>query len=348
MPVRFSHKSGLISPLEIIPAKHFPQTRINLSDRNHPFETFSANQDHFPRRKSSLPDISCESGSISPTGIIPLRLFPQIRINLPAGNHPCQAFPVNQDQFTRRKSSLQKLFIKSGSISPTKIIPPRYFYQIRITPPPKMHPQPRFQANQDNSLTKSPGPNASPTTRKSSRTSFFSNHQLLIIQQLISHQAFSFPGLIRSNVQKLRDRRSNVLYAYILKLFAGFKIFSLDDKRYGHILRRIRAVRSVMTAVVRGNYDRKIIRKGVHNPVPFRQPELIKLYTSLRQNPQRRFYRMRQRRCCSLNAAEAGVSAPMLQFEGGISLSPSSSIPQLKKQISRSVRSRDPFFATNL
>lgn len=180
--------------------------------------------------------------------------------------------------------------------------------------------------------------------------SFVGNHQLPIIQQLTSHQAFSFPGSIRSNVQKLRDRRSNVLYAYILKLFAGFKIFSLDDERYDHILRRIGAVRSVMTAVVRGNYDSKIIRKGVHNPVTFRQPELIKLsfYTSLGQNPQRRFYRMWQRRCCSLNAAEAGASAPMLQFECGISLSPSSSIPQLKKQISRSVRSRDPFFATNL
>ena len=90
-----------------------------------------------------------------------------------------------------------------------------------------MHPQPRIQANQDNSLTKSPAPNASQTASKSSRssfpaiTSFFSNRQLPIIQQLISHQAFSFPGLIRSNVQKLRDRRSNVLYAYILKLFAG-------------------------------------------------------------------------------------------------------------------------------
>lgn len=182
-----------------------------------------------------------------------------------------------------------------------------------------MHPQPRFQANQDNSLTKSPVPNASPTASKSSRSSFshqhishqlFSNHQLPIIQQLISHQAFSFPGLIRSNVQKLRDRRSNLLYAYILKFFAGFKIFSLDDERYDHILRRIGAVRSVMTAVVRGNYDSKIIRKGVRNPVTFRQPELIKLsfYTSLGQNPQRRFCRMRQkpvrqRRCCSLKAA---------------------------------------------
>lgn len=303
-------------------------------------------------------------------GSHPCETFPAIRMNFRVGNHPCETFPVNQDQFSRRKSSLQKLFIKSGSIHPLEIIPPRHFYQIRITPPPKMHPQPRFQENQDNSLTKSPVPNASPTASKSSRSNFshqqiishqlfsnrqlFSNHQLPFIQQLISRQAFSFLGLIRSNVQKLRDRRSNVLYAYILKLFAGFKIFSLDDERYDHILRRIGAVRSVMTAVVRGNYDSKIIRKGVRNPVTFRQPELIKLsfYTSLRQNPQRRFYRMRQkpvrqRRCSSLNA-EAGASAPMLQFEGGISLSPSSSIPQLKKQISRSVRSRDLFFATNL
>lgn len=107
--------------------------------------------------------------------IIPVRFFPQIRINFPVGNHPCQTFPVNQDQFTRRKSSLQKLFIKSGSICPTKIIPPRHFYQIRITFPPKMHPQPRFQANQDNSLTKSPVPNASPTASKSSRSNF--SHQ---------------------------------------------------------------------------------------------------------------------------------------------------------------------------
>ena len=246
-----------------------------------------------------LPDISCKSGSFSLTKIIPARHFPQIRIIFPDENHPSQTFPVNQDQFPSWKSSLQKLFIKSGSIHPLEIIPPRHFYQIRITPPPKMHPQPRFQANQDNSLAKSPVPNASPTTRKSSRTSFVSNHQLPIIQQPISHQVFSFPGLIRSNVQKLRDRRSNVLYAYILKLFAGFKIFSLDDERYGHILRRIGAVRSVMAAMIRGNHNGKIIWKGVHNPVAFRQPELIKLsfYTSLRQDPQRRFYRMRQFEC---------------------------------------------------
>lgn len=135
--------------------------------------------------------------------------------------------------------------------------------------------------------------------------SFVSNHQLPIIQQFISHQAFSFPGLIRSNVQKLRDRRSNVLYAYILKLFAGFKIFSLDDERYDHILRRICAVRSVMTAVVRGNYDSKIIRKGVRNPVTFRQPELIKLsfYTSLGKIRKGGFTECGRSRCSSADVA---------------------------------------------
>ena len=139
---------------------------------------------------------------------------------------------MNQDQFTRRKSSLQELFIKSGSISLLGIIPPRHFHQIRITSPLKMHPQPRIQANQDNSLTKSPAPNAFQTASKSSRssfpaiTSFFSNRQLLINQQIFSHQAFSFPGSIRSNVQKLCDRRCNILYAYILWLFLDLEIFS--------------------------------------------------------------------------------------------------------------------------
>lgn len=174
------------------------------------------------------------------------------------GSHPCETFPVNQDQFLRRKSSLQDFSCKLGSISPPEIIPPRHFYHIRITSPLKMHPQPRIQANQDNSLTKSPAPNASQTASKSSRssfpaiTSFFSNRQLLISQHLFSHQAFSFPGLIRNNVQKLRGRRSNVLYAYILRFFSDLEIFSLDDERYGHILWRIGAVRSVMTAVARG------------------------------------------------------------------------------------------------
>ena len=139
------------------------------------------NQDQFPRRKSSLQKLFIKSGSIHPLEIIPPRYFLQIRINLPDENHPSQTFPANQDHFPRRKSSLQKLFIKSGSIFPLGIIPPRHFYQIRITPPPKMHPQPRFQANQDNSLAKSPVPNASPTASKSSRSNF--SHP-----QIISHQ----------------------------------------------------------------------------------------------------------------------------------------------------------------
>ena len=132
-----------------------------------PVRFFPTNQDQSPYWKSSLPDISRKSGSFFPTKIIPAKAFHQIRINLPDENHPSQIFPANQDHFPRRESSLQKLFIKSGSISP-----------------PKMHPQPRFQENQDNSLAKSPVTNASPTASKSSRSNF--SHQ-----QIISHQLFS-------------------------------------------------------------------------------------------------------------------------------------------------------------
>ena len=138
----------------------------------HPCQAFPANQDEFPSWKSSLQKLFIKSGSIFPLEIIPPRHFLQIRINFPAGNHPCKSFSSNQDQFTRRKSSLPDISCESGSIFPLEIISPRHFYQIRITPPPKMHPQPRFQENQDNSLAKSPVPNASPTTRKSSRTNF--------------------------------------------------------------------------------------------------------------------------------------------------------------------------------
>ena len=197
----------------------FPRIRMNFRVENHPCETFPVNQDQFPRRKSSLPDISCESGSISLLEIIPLRHFDQIRMHSTDENHLSQTFLANQDAFPRLKSSLQEETCKPGLL---------------------------------------PHLNASPTASKSSRnsfpaiTSFFSNRQLLISQHLFSHQAFSFPGLIRNNVQKLRGRRSNVLYAYILRLFSGLEIFSLDDERYGHILRRIGAVRSVMAAVIRG------------------------------------------------------------------------------------------------
>ena len=57
----FFSKSGSISPLEIIPHRHFLQIRMNLIERNHLWTSISANQDEFPRWKSSLTDISCKS-----------------------------------------------------------------------------------------------------------------------------------------------------------------------------------------------------------------------------------------------------------------------------------------------
>ena len=119
----FSHKSGSIFPTKIIPPRYFLQIRINFPDENHPCEIFPANQDQSPRRKSSLPDIFCKSGSFSPLEIIPA-----------------------------------KAFIKSGSIHPPEIIPPRYFLQIRINLPAGNHPSQTFLSNQDNS----PAENASP------------------------------------------------------------------------------------------------------------------------------------------------------------------------------------------
>lgn len=46
--------SGCISPLEIIPARAFLQIRITFPTGNHPCKSFSAIQDQFPRRESSL------------------------------------------------------------------------------------------------------------------------------------------------------------------------------------------------------------------------------------------------------------------------------------------------------
>ena len=159
---------------------------MNSRVGNHPCEIFPANQDQSPRWESSLPDFSRKSGSIFPTKIIPPRYFLQIRINFPDENHPCKSFSSSQDQFTRWKSSLPDISCESGSIHPLKIIPPRHFCQIRITFPPKMHPQPRFLANQDNFLTKSPIPNASPTASKSSRSNF--SHPQIISRQLFSNR----------------------------------------------------------------------------------------------------------------------------------------------------------------
>ena len=93
---RHSCRSGSISPLEIIPPRHFP-----------------ANQDHFPRRESSLQKLFIKSGSISPTKIIPAKAFHQIRINLPDENHPSQTFLSNQDSFPAENASPAALSGKS-------------------------------------------------------------------------------------------------------------------------------------------------------------------------------------------------------------------------------------------
>ena len=50
----FSSKSGSISPLGIIPPRHFQQIRMHFPTGNHPSRTFPVNQDAFPQRKSSL------------------------------------------------------------------------------------------------------------------------------------------------------------------------------------------------------------------------------------------------------------------------------------------------------
>ena len=70
LPDIFS-RSGCISPLGIIPPRNFQPIRMHFPAGNHPSRTFSANQDAFPQRESSLQDIFIESGCISPLGIIP-------------------------------------------------------------------------------------------------------------------------------------------------------------------------------------------------------------------------------------------------------------------------------------
>ena len=127
----------------------FLHIRINFPAGNHPCEKNHKNRDEFPDRKSSLQELFCISGSISSTEIIPTGHFLQFRINFPAGNHPCKSFFAIQDQFPRRKSSLQELSCNSGCISPTEIIPARAFSQIRINFPAGNHPCRTFSANQD-------------------------------------------------------------------------------------------------------------------------------------------------------------------------------------------------------
>ena len=115
----------------------------------HLWKDILANQDQSPRWKSSLTDFSSKSGCISPLEIIPHRLFQQIRMHFPAGNHPSKTFPANQDAFLRWKSSLTDFSSKSGSISPLEIIPHRLFQQIRMHFLVGNHPSQTFPANQD-------------------------------------------------------------------------------------------------------------------------------------------------------------------------------------------------------
>jgi len=115
----------------------------------HLWKDILANQDQFPRWKSSLTDFSSKSGCISPLEIIPHRLFQQIRMHFPVGNHPSQTFPANQDAFLRWKSSLTDFSSKSGCISPLEIIPHRHFLLIRMNPIERNHLWTSIPANQD-------------------------------------------------------------------------------------------------------------------------------------------------------------------------------------------------------
>ena len=93
LPEIFS-RSGCISPLGIISPGNFQQIRMHFSDGNHPSRKFSANQDAFLRRKSSLPEISSQSGCISPLEIIPLEIIPTKTISPP--KKACPAYETGR------------------------------------------------------------------------------------------------------------------------------------------------------------------------------------------------------------------------------------------------------------
>ena len=122
---------------------------MHFSAGNHPSRKFSANQDAFLQRESSLPEIFSKSGCISPTEIISPGNFYQIRMHFLVGNHPSQTFPANQDAFLRWKPSLTDFSSKSGSISPLEIIPRRHFLLIRMNPIERNHLWTSIPANQD-------------------------------------------------------------------------------------------------------------------------------------------------------------------------------------------------------
>ena len=148
---RHSCRSGSISSLEIIPPGNFYQIRMHFPSRNHPSQIFPANQDAFPRWKSSLTDFSNKSGCISPLEIIPPRHFQPIRMHFSVENHPSQTFLANQDAFLRRESSLTDISSQSGCIFSLEIIPPRHFLLIRMHFSVGNHPSQIFLANQDQS-----------------------------------------------------------------------------------------------------------------------------------------------------------------------------------------------------
>ena len=77
---------------------------------NHPCQTFSSNQDEFPRWKSSLPEIFIKSGWNFLLEIIPARAFCQTRMNFPLQMHPCQSFPLNQDACCYENKSVASNF----------------------------------------------------------------------------------------------------------------------------------------------------------------------------------------------------------------------------------------------
>ena len=93
LPEIFS-RSGCISPLGIISPGNFQQIRMHFSAGNHPSRKFSANQDAFLRRKSSLPDIFIKSGCISPLEIIPLEIIPTKTISPP--KKACPAYETGR------------------------------------------------------------------------------------------------------------------------------------------------------------------------------------------------------------------------------------------------------------
>ena len=103
----------------------------------------------------------------------------QIRINFLVGNHPSRTFPVNQDAFPRWESSLPEIFSKSGCISPTRIIPPGNFYQIRMHFSVGNHPSQIFLANQDQS-----------PRWKSSLADIFSKSGCISPLEIIPHRLF--------------------------------------------------------------------------------------------------------------------------------------------------------------